>query len=168
MIKIFVFRVAEIKQLPLFPPRKTPSSLTGSITDFENRMQEECGGWGVVVKNEIHYDKIKETCYLTIRNGVLCCISKPDCPQGMIAETPIKPYHVFPLKSIQIGCVKETEIIEPKSNQELCILKKKKSYRFYLRWTFIFVSVLAFPLAYVVVAIFLKRRHVHSETLKTV
>ena len=41
-----------------------------------------------------------------MRKGELCCIDKPVCPEGLRPEIPIKPYHLYPLKKLSLGCVK--------------------------------------------------------------
>ena len=74
-----------------------------------------CGGWGRIVKMS-QYDKIKHTCYLALRQDELCCIEKPDCPEGLAPEIPVKPYHLYPIKKLFLGCVR------PKD-------RKKKKFR---------------------------------------
>ena len=65
-----------------------------------------CGGWGRRVDNFTEYRQIKHTCYLAMRKGELCCIDKPVCPEGLRPEIPIKPYHLYPLQKLSLGCVK--------------------------------------------------------------
>lgn len=72
--------------------------------NFAEEMRQECGGWGVRIRSKHQYERIKHNCYLTMRNYILCCIEKPDCPKGTVAEVPIKPYHMFPIDSIILGC----------------------------------------------------------------
>lgn len=69
----------------------------------------QCGGWGTRIENLTHYHSMRHTCYLAIRRGKLCCIEKPACPEGLRPEIPIKPYHLFPLKKLSLGCVKQDE-----------------------------------------------------------
>ena len=65
-----------------------------------------CGGWGRRIVNMSQYDKIKHTCYLAVRQGELCCIEKPDCPADLAPEIAVKPYHLYPIKKLSLGCVR--------------------------------------------------------------
>ena len=65
-----------------------------------------CGGWGTRIVNMSQYGKIKRTCYLAVRKGELCCIEKPDCPADLIPEIAVKPYHLYPIKKLSLGCVR--------------------------------------------------------------
>lgn len=39
-----------------------------------------------------------------MRNEDLCCIDLPDCPRGFEPEIPVKPFHMFPIKKLVLGC----------------------------------------------------------------
>ena len=64
-----------------------------------------CGGWGQEIKNMTQYESIKEHCYLTMRFDVLCCIEKPNCPDGMIPEIPVVLNMLYPIQTLELGCI---------------------------------------------------------------
>ena len=65
---------------------------------------DRCGGWGKKISSMEQYESIKDKCYLTIRKKHLCCIDLPYCPNGMVAEIPLKPYFMYPIHELKIGC----------------------------------------------------------------
>ena len=83
-----------------------------------------CGGWGRRVDNFTQYCQIRRTCYLAMRKGELCCIDKPVCPEGLRPEIPIKPYHLYPLKKLSLGCVKpkDEKKVSKGKNRSHCVL----------------------------------------------
>ena len=82
---------------------------------------KRCGGWGKEIKNMEEYDVVKRDCYLTFRFDVLCCIEKPDCPEGLFPETPIFPNFLYPIESLELGCVERKK--EEMSFRETCATK---------------------------------------------
>ena len=76
-----------------------------STTPIMLKRNEACGGWGFVVNSDRQYEGRKDRCYLTFRNGYLCCMYVPDCPHGLVPEIPLKPYRIYELKKLEIGCV---------------------------------------------------------------
>ena len=103
------------------PP--TPANVTVRQTG------KSCGGWGKKVTNMAEYRKMKHTCYLVIRNEELCCIDLPDCPKGLQPEIPLKPYHLFPIKKLSLGCVKpeneKKKTRKPKVKVTVCFAETK-------------------------------------------
>lgn len=67
--------------------------------------KEQCGGWGEKIVTYKQYKKLKNSCYLTLRQKILCCLEKPDCPENYKPKIPIKPYHLFPIHRLEISCV---------------------------------------------------------------
>lgn len=63
-----------------------------------------CGGWGKRITSAEQYERMKDKCYLTIREKHLCCIDLPYCPNGMVAEIPLKPYFMYLIYKLKIGC----------------------------------------------------------------
>lgn len=95
----------------------------------DNNGDNQCGGWGKRLGSMEEYENIKQKCYLTIRNGELCCIDLPDCPKGMVTEIPLKPYHMFPIKKLKIGCKYYSEKKKKETSQKsksTCVIKKPK------------------------------------------
>ena len=91
-------------------------------TNFSKTATDDsCGGWGTRIVNMSQYFKIKHTCYLAVRNGELCCIEKPDCPPDLAPEIAVKPYHLYAIKKLSLGCVK------PKDRKKKKNLDKKRS-----------------------------------------
>ena len=68
---------------------------------------KRCGGWGREIKNMKDYISVKEHCYLTFRQGVLCCIEKPDCPEDLVAETPLVPNLLYNIEKLELGCIEK-------------------------------------------------------------
>ena len=70
-------------------------------------VSDRCGGWGKEIENMKAYNAVKKHCYLTFRLNVLCCIEKPDCPDGLVPETPIFPNLLYPIETLELGCVEK-------------------------------------------------------------
>ena len=108
----------------------TPVSETSELK--KNTTQRlSCGGWGKRITNIAEYRKIKHKCYLALRNGELCCIDLPDCPPDLQPEIPLKPYHLFPIKKLSLGCVKPENGKKKKKiwnweSQNQCVLRRSK------------------------------------------
>lgn len=99
-----------------------------SLADALN-VFKSCGGWGKEIKNMQDYETVKEHCYLTFRQNVLCCIEKPDCPEDLEPEIPIIPYMLFPIKHLELGCVEKEKShvsTRPKVDVVVCYDQKKK------------------------------------------
>ena len=97
------------------------------------------------------YESIKGKCYLTIRKKRLCCIDLPYCPDGMVAEIPLKPYFMYPIHELKIGCrPKEKDDEETGSPKKpkidiVCNADgKKNNLIFYVKWVFLIASILLF------------------------
>ena len=72
-----------------------------------------CGGWGILVRREPKEDGFQLTCpnneYKVLMNATeLCCIPQPDCPPGLVPETPLDPDKYYD-RSLQIGCIEAPE-----------------------------------------------------------
>ena len=76
-----------------------------STTPIMLKRNKACGGWGFVVNSDHQYEERKDKCYLTFRSGNLCCIYVPDCPSGFVPEIPLKPFCIYDIKNLKIGCV---------------------------------------------------------------
>ena len=97
---------------------------------------KRCGGWGKEIKNMKDYISVKEQCYLTFRHNVLCCIEKPDCPEDLVAETPLVPNLLYNIEKLELGCVEKAKNVYsttyfcekkmPKEIADLVIGKFKK------------------------------------------
>ena len=87
-----------------FPDLKKKKYLSDALDVFKR-----CGGWGQEIKNMTEYESVKEHCYLTMRFDVLCCIEKPDCPDGMIPEIPVVPNVLYPIETLELGCIVDEE-----------------------------------------------------------
>ena len=88
----------------VFGCNKTDITLDQSNHKCNSSDADRCGGWGKKISSMEQYERIKDKCYLTIRKKRLCCIDFPYCPDGMVAEIPLKPYFMYPIHELKIGC----------------------------------------------------------------
>ena len=102
----------------------------GLVDDKFTNLQdkEQCGGWGDKIVSYEQYKRMKNDCYLTLRQEILCCIDKPVCPEYYKPKIPLKPYHLFPIHRLDISCVPmdEEELLFDVVNEEDDKMGKKK------------------------------------------
>ena len=68
----------------------------------------DCGGWGILARKVSKEDGFELTCpnnehKVLINATRLCCIPQPDCPPGLVPETPQDPDKYYD-RSLEIGC----------------------------------------------------------------
>ena len=91
--------------------------------------RQQCAGWGFAVRSRQEYKK-KNSC-LVIGFHRLCCIDVPNCPPDLVPEVPIKPYRIYSLKMLKIGCMEKSQVQDHLTISECPIefskeVKKKK------------------------------------------
>lgn len=105
---------------------------TSSPSRIRQPLDQQCGGWGKEIRSHEEYEKMKDGCYLLLRQGVLCCIDLPYCPEDFEPEVPLKPYFLFPIKKLTLGCIKTEKkpasksSVVPKVNVVVCYSDKDK------------------------------------------
>ena len=111
------------------PSKSPPNGSNMSPSPFASTRERENAEWGKKIKNIAEYRKLKHTCYLALRNGELCCIDFPDCPHGLEPEIPLKPYHLFPIKKLSLGCARPKVERKKKTwkNRSSCLLRRNNS-----------------------------------------
>ena len=97
------------------------------------KRNEACRGWGFVVNSDHQYEERKDKCYLTFQSGNLCCIYAPDCPSGFVPEIPLKPFRIYDIKNLEIGCVVKScdQNQKKKKNNESVIVCNHRLFKWH-------------------------------------